>query len=101
MAMEQNYEIAQKMASLIEGLTFNELVALNRLTADRIRLMQKAHALVAMSQFGVGDRVSWYSQDGNKYTGEIIRINHKTASVKVSENSYWNVSPQLLQKEEK
>ena len=97
--MEQNYEVTKKIASLIEGLTLNELFALNRLTAERIRLMQKAHALVAMSQFGVGDRVSWYSQDGTKYTGVIIRINHKTASVKVSEGGYWNVSPQLLQKE--
>ena len=97
--MENDFETAKMMASLIEGLTFNELVALNRLTAERIRLMQKAHALMAMSQFGVGDRVSWYSQDGNKYTGVIIRINHKTASVKVSEGGYWNVSPQLLQKE--
>jgi hypothetical protein len=97
--MDQNYQNRKKLISLIEGLKLSELIELNKLAVERIRLMQKATALVAMSQFAVGDRVSWISSDGTKYIGQIIRINHKTASVKVSEHGYWNVSPQLLQKE--
>jgi hypothetical protein len=97
--MDYNFQSRKKIASLIEGLKLSELIELNKLTAERIMLMQKAGTLVAMSQFAVGDRVSWISGDGTKYTGHVIRINHKTASVKVSEHGYWNVSPQLLQKE--
>jgi hypothetical protein len=97
--MENNFQNRKKLISLIEGLKLSELIELNKLTVERIRLMQKATALVAMSQFAVGDRVSWISHDETKYTGQIIRINHKTASVKVSEQGYWNVSPHLLQKE--
>ncbi len=96
--MENNYQISKKIESLMEGLTYNELILLNRLTSERIQLMHKAGTLVAMSQFRIGDKVSWYSKDGVTYSGEIVRINHKTASIKVSENGYWNVSPQLLQK---
>jgi hypothetical protein len=97
--MENNYQTAKKIESLMEGLTYHELILLNQLTAERIRLMQKAGTLMVMSQFRLGDKVSWDSRDGVKYSGVIIRINHKTVSVKVSDKGYWNVSPQMLQKE--
>lgn len=97
--MEKNLHAIKQLEQLIDGLNFNELVSLNRLVVDRIRLMQKAGTLVAMSLFKTGDKVWWISKTGIKLSGEIIRINNKTASVKVIDNSYWNVSPQLLQKE--
>ena len=95
----EGYQSGKKLDSLIAGLTLEELYTLNRLVVDRIRLMQKAGTLVAMSQFRIGDRVSWYSNDGQKHSGEIFRINHKTVSVGIPGHGYWNVSPQLLQKE--
>jgi hypothetical protein len=97
--MDKYEDVRRKVLPLTEGLKLPELLEFNRLTVERIRLMQKAGTLVAMSQYRIGDRVSWISKDGNRYVGEIIRINHKTASIKVSEGGYWNVSPQLLQKE--
>jgi hypothetical protein len=97
--MEMNMTTEEKLGQLIEGLKLRELMILNRIVVERIRLMQKATTLVALSQFRVGDRVSWISKDGNRFVGEIIRINHKTVSIRVSEGGYWNVSPQLLQKE--
>ena len=97
--MDDRFQNRKKLISLIEGLKLSELIELNKLVVERIRLMQKATALVVLSQFAVGDWVSWISNDGTKYIGQVIRINHKTASVKVSEHGYWNVSPQLLRKE--
>ena len=91
--------IIRKFEPVIEGLSYNELSILNQMVVERIRLMQKAEALVSMSKFNIGDRVSWAGRDGFVHVGIIQRINHKSISVKVDENGHWNVSPQLLRKE--
>ena len=96
---DNSKEIAIKFESLINGLTYGELVILNRMTVDRIRLMHKAGALMHMSQFNVGDTVSWTGNDGKDCSGVIIRLNQKTASVKTKDQGHWNISPQLLRKE--
>lgn len=91
--------IIRKFEPVLTGLSLHELTILNRMVVDRIRTIQKAGTLVSMSNFNVGDRVSWEGKDGMKRTGIIIRLNHKTASVKIGDEGYWNVSPQLLRKE--
>ncbi len=91
--------IIRKFEPLLEGLSGNELTILNQMVVERIRLINKAGALFSMSKFNVGDRVSWNGSDGIVRIGIIIRLNHKTASVKIGDKAYWNVSPQLLRKE--
>jgi hypothetical protein len=91
-------EITRKLEDLINGLTFDELVIVNRMSANRIRLMHKAGALYHMAQFNVGDTVYWKGNDGTHRSGEIIRLNQKTISIKTKEQGQWNVSPQLLSK---
>ncbi len=90
--------IMRKFEPMLKGLSYYELTILNKMVVDKIRLVQKAGALVSMSQFNVGDRVSWDGSDGIVRTGIIIRLNQKTISVKTGEHSHWNVSPQLLKK---
>ncbi|MBI4929872.1 MAG: hypothetical protein HY841_03855 [Bacteroidetes bacterium] len=91
--------IIRKFEPVLNGLSFHELTILNKMVVDRIRTIQKAGALVSMSKFNVGDRVAWQGKDGMKRTGIITRLNHKTASVKTGNEGYWNVSPQLLTRE--
>jgi len=91
--------IIRKFEPLLVGLSQNELSILNKMVVERLRLMQKAGALVSMSKFNVGDRVSWNGRDGIVRTGIIFRLNHKTASIKIGDKEHWNVSPQLLRKE--
>jgi hypothetical protein len=88
----------RKLEALIGELTFDELIMLNRMAADRIRLMQKAGSLYYMAKFNVGDTVYWKGNDGTHRSGEIVRLNQKTASIKTKDLRQWNVSPQLLSK---
>ena len=97
--LDNTNAILRKFEPMLAGLSFQELTILNKMVVDRIRLMHKAGALVSMSKFNVGDRVSWNGKDGMSRTGIITRLNQKTASVKIGDKEYWNVSPQLLIKE--
>jgi hypothetical protein len=97
--LDNTNAIIRKFEPLIEGLTLYELTILNKMAVNRIHLIHKAGALVSMSRFNVGDRVSWDGRDGTIHTGVIIRLNQKTASIKTGNNGHWNVSPQLLRKE--
>ena len=91
--------IIRKFEPLVISLTAQELTILNQMVVERIRLINKAGALASMSKLNIGDRVSWDGRDGTVRIGIIIRLNHKTASVKIGNNEHWNVSPQLLRKE--
>jgi hypothetical protein len=98
--IDNTQAIINKFEPLLKGLSNHELSILNKMVVERIRLMHRAGSLVSMSQFTIGDRVSWSGSDGIMRTGIIIRLNHKTASVKIGNEGYWKVSPQLLRKEE-
>ena len=91
--------IILKLEPLLAELSYYELSLLNRIVVERLKLMQKAGALASMSQFHVGDCVSWDGMDGIVHTGIIIRMNQKTVSVQTGDEGHWNVSPQLLRKE--
>lgn len=91
--------IIKKFEPLLKDLSLYELIILNKMAVERIRLMQKAGALISMSALNVGDRVSWNGRDGIVRTGIIIRLNSKTASVKIGDEGYWKVPPHLLRKE--
>jgi uncharacterized protein YijF (DUF1287 family) len=66
------------------------------MVVNRMNLIHKAEALIAMSKIQVGDRVSWRSDNGEVKSGVVFRMNQKTVSVKVGERGHWNVSPQFL-----
>ena len=89
----------RKFEPLLHGLPLHELTILNKMVVERIRFMHKAGTLVSMSKFNIGDRVAWNGSDGIIRTEIIVRINTKTASVRIGNGGHWNVSPQLVQKE--
>ena len=91
--------IIKKFEPLLKDLSLYELSILNKMAVERIRLIQKAGALMSVSALNVGDRVSWNGRDGIVRTGIIIRLNSKTASVKIEDEGYWKVPPHLLRKE--
>ncbi len=97
--LDNTESIVRKFEPIISGLSYHELSILNRMAVHRMHTIHKAGTLVSMSNFNIGDRVSWDGSDGIKRTGIIIRLNHKTASVKIGNEGYWNISPQLLRKE--
>jgi len=93
-------QLIKRFEEMINSLSLYELNIINRMAVERIRLIQSANTLAYMSKFHVGDRVSWDSKDGSRRMGIIIRLNNKTASIKLSNGSQWNISPHFLEKGE-
>lgn len=96
--IDSTQAIMRKFESMLKDLNGQELVVLNKMVVERIRLMNKAASLLHLTKFNVGDRVSWDGSDGVIKTGVIIRLNNQTASIKTDEDGHWNVSPQFLRK---
>ena len=90
-----------KFALFIQDLTDKELSLLNKMVVDRNKMMRKAKTLFTLSALKIGDTVRWQGKDGMTYRGTIIRLNHKTASVRRAgdDEGWWKISPQLLTKE--
>lgn len=91
--------LRKKFEPLLEELSYYDLSILNEMVVNRMNLIRKAGTLMYMSKLHIGDRVSWIGNDSVKRTGIVIRLNQKTVSVKIGNEGYWNVSPQLLTRE--
>lgn len=96
--IDNTQAIMRKFEPILKDLSEHELVILNRMIVERLRLMHKATSLLHLTKFNIGDRVSWDGSDGVIRTGVIIRLNNRTASVKTGDEGYWKVSPQLLRR---
>jgi hypothetical protein len=86
-----------KIDDVVKTLNEQELRYLNRQVVERLKLISQAHSTVAMSNFSIGDKVSFTASDGSLIEGKIFKLNKKTVSIKTAEEVQWNVSPQLLQ----
>lgn len=70
-----------QVESILDKLTKEELIILNRAIIKRIKIMNDLNRLRANAAFNPGDRVSWHDNHGNYRTGQVLRINTKTISV--------------------
>ena len=89
--------LPKQLLRLVDSLDEDQLHALYHVVAQRLQLAQKAHALAAMSQFHVLDRVS-FVHNGKQYEGTVTRLNQKTISIMLDDGTRWNVAPSLLTK---
>lgn len=76
--------------------TEDELIALNRRIVERISMIRAARQLVALSQFSVGMRVEFTTDDGRTIEGTITKLNRRTATLCSEAGGHWRVSPSLL-----
>src|SRR5919202_5620598 len=83
-----DHQLPKPLLRMVDSLDEDQLHALYHVVARRLQLAQKAHAIVAMSQFHVLDRVS-FVHNGKPYEGTVTRLNDGTR---------WNVAPSLLTK---
>jgi len=90
-------QLPKQLLRMVETLDDDQLHALYHMVAQRLQLAQKAHALAAMSQFHVLDRVS-FVHHGKQYEGTVTRLNQKTISIVLDDGTRWNVAPSLLTK---
>ncbi len=90
-------KLADRVAvmDLIKRLGENDLIFLNKLIVERLKLIAQAKSTHHMARFNIGDRVEFRTHDGKK-TGVIMRLNKKTASIRTDDGVDWNVSPVYL-----
>jgi hypothetical protein len=80
----------------IKRLNEEDLLFLNRLIVERLKLMSQARATTLMTSFTRGDRVGFQAPNGRMLEGMVLRLNKKTISVATDDDHQWNVAPGLL-----
>ncbi|MDI6741068.1 MAG: hypothetical protein QME74_12005 [Candidatus Edwardsbacteria bacterium] len=90
-----HHEIAQRVEKLVQGLSLGDLMKVNRMIVERIKLLQRAAAMNSMGQFKIGETVS-FTHHGRMVRGRIIKFNLKTVTLITDDDHTWNVSPALL-----
>ena len=90
-------QLPKQLLRMVDTLDEEQLHALYHVVAQRLQLAQKVHALAAMSQFQVLDRVT-FVHNGKPYAGTVTRLNQKTISITLDDGTRWNVAPSLLTK---
>ena len=80
----------------IKRLNEEDLLFLNRLIVERLKLISQARATMLMTSFTKGDRVAFQTPDGRRREGVVLHLNKKTISVATDDGHRWNVAPGLL-----
>ena len=80
----------------IKRLGEDDLIFLNRLIVERLKLIAQARATTLMTSFTRGDRVGFQAPDGRNIEGTVLRLNKKTVSVATDDGHQWNVAPGFL-----
>jgi len=80
----------------IKRLNEDDLLFLNRLIVERLKLISQARATTLMTSFTKGDRVGFQTPDGRMLQGSVVRLNQKTVGIVTDDSHQWNVAPGLL-----
>ncbi len=83
------------MAIDIDGLSFEELLELNRRVVARLKMLEAMQAHIEMMRFNPGQRVS-FEQRGGRILATLVKYNRKTVTVVTDDGQRWNISPHLL-----
>jgi hypothetical protein len=86
-----------RVLAVLELLTEEELVHLNHVIVERLRLMQQIRQHGRIIQFRIGQSVRFTSASGQVIRGVVARHNRKSVTVIAPAGHQWRVSPQLLQ----
>ena len=81
----------------IDGLSRDELLALNHRIIERLKFLDSAQAHVEMMAFNLGARVSFDTAEGRQI-GNLVKYNRKTVNVITSDGRNWRISPHFLSK---
>lgn len=83
----------------IKRLGEDDLLFLNQLIIERLKLISQAKSTSLMAAFNIGDQVSFRASDGQEIKGVVLRLNKKTVSIDTGDGHRWNVAPGLLRLE--
>jgi acetylornithine/succinyldiaminopimelate/putrescine aminotransferase len=85
-----------KVLSVLEQLTEEELVELNRVIIARLRLMQQIRDHGHMVGLRLGQSVEFTDSAGRVVRGVVARHNRKSVTVVTDNGMQWRVAPSLL-----
>lgn len=71
---------------------------MNRRVVERITALRQQRCTSIMTEFGVGDRVSFHPECGHEVIGTVIRLNRKSVTVVSTDGHQWRVAPGFLKK---
>lgn len=80
----------------IDGLSEDELVALNERIVERLMLLHRQRTSAALREIRIGSWVVFEGPDGTLITGIVTRHNRKTVTVHTDNDRRWNVSPEFI-----
>jgi len=83
----------------IKRLGEDDLLFLNQLIIERLKLISQAKSTSLMAAFNIGDQVSFRASAGQEIQGVVLRLNKKTVSIDTGDGHRWNVAPGLLRLE--
>ena len=86
----------RRIEQFIKDLNEAELVYLNRLIIERLKLISQAKSTREMARFNLGELVEFEDNNGNTIAGRVIKLNKKTISILTNQNRRWNVAPVFL-----
>jgi hypothetical protein len=73
----------------------DELIELNQHIVERLQLIRSAKSLTQLARFSVGMVVEFHTDDGQRRTGTVARLNRRTVTI-VTASGRWRVSPSFL-----
>lgn len=88
-----------RILSVLDLLTEEELIQLNQMVVQRLRLIQQIRAHGQMMKLHIGQRVRFKSSRGELIHGTITRHNQKSVSLVTPDGEHWRVSPALIEPE--
>lgn len=80
----------------IDNLTCDELLDLNDRILARLKQLDAADTIDAMTKLTMGSKVCFDSGKQGMQVGILIKFNQRTVTVLTEDRRRWKVSPQLL-----
>ena len=84
----------------LTGYSETDLIELNHRVIERIRVLRQDRFRSTITEFRVGDRVSFAPECGHEVVGTVVRLNRKSVTIVTTEGVQWRVAPVLLKKQE-
>ena len=82
----------------VRHMSEDDLLYLNRMVVERLKLLTQARSTVEFAQFAQGDRVSFTADDGSVKNGMIIRLNKEAVTLLTGDGHLWKIPPGFLRK---
>lgn len=86
----------QRIEDFIKALGEDELIYINRLVIERLKLISQMKSTNQMIRFNIGERVTFKDHENKIKKGTIIKLNKKTVSINTDDAQIWNVPPGIL-----